>query len=61
MFVCDLNGKEFIIMGEDLEGLLNLADDKVWIVDIGQTDISGDRISTISTPLNVQRETVTVM
>ena len=61
VFVCDLSDKELVIMREDLEGLLNLADDRVLIVDVGPADTSGDRINTIGAPLNVQREAAIVI
>lgn len=61
VFVCDLNDKELIIMREDLEELLNLADDRVLIVDVGPADTSGDKLSTIGAPLHVQREAAIVI
>ena len=61
VFICDLNDKELVIMREDLEGLLNLAEDRVLIVDVGPADTSNSRISTIGASLNVKREAAIVI
>ena len=61
VFVCDLNDKELVILREDLEGLLNLAEDRVLIVDVGPVDTSSGRISTIGASLNVKREAAIVI
>lgn len=56
VFVCDLNDKEIIIMKEDLGNLLNLAEDRILMINIGSVDKSKDRVSTMGMPLETQKE-----
>lgn len=56
VFVCDLNNKEIIIMKDDLEEFLNMAEDRVLIVNTGPADKSSDRISTLGMSLDLRRE-----
>ncbi len=61
VFACDLSDKEVVIMREDLEGLLNLAEDRILIVNVGPADRSGGRISTIGAAFDMQREAAIVI
>ena len=56
IFMCDLNDKEFIIMKEDLENILNLSEDRLLIINVGQTDKSSKHIITIGMSFKTQNE-----
>lgn len=61
VFVCDLNDKEIIIMQEDLEEILNLAEDRLLVINMGPAEKSSDRITTMGMPLDRQREAAIVI
>ena len=56
VFVCDLNDKEIIIMKNDLSNILNLAEDRILMINIGSVDKSNDRIFTMGMSLETQKE-----
>ena len=56
VFVCDLNDKEILIMKNDLSNILNLAEDRILMINIGSVDKSNDRIFTMGMSLETQKE-----
>ena len=56
VFMCDLNEKEFIIMKEDLGNILNLSEDRILIINVGQVDKSKKHIFTMGMSFETQNE-----
>ncbi len=61
VFVCDLNDKEIIIMKDDLGNILNLAEDRILMINTGSIDKSNDRIFTMGMSLETQKEASVVI
>jgi CRISPR-associated protein Cas2 len=56
VFVCDLNDKEIILMKEDLGNVLNLAEDRILIINTGSADKSNEHIFTMGMQLEIQKK-----
>ena len=56
VFVCDLNDKEVIIMRQDLESILNLAEDRILMINTGQVDKSNECITVMGMSLDTRKE-----
>ena len=61
VFMCDLNSKEIIIMREELESIMNMAEDKVMIINLGSIEKSKEKISVIGAQIDTEKETSIVI
>ena len=61
VFACDLNDKEIIIMKEELKCILNLAEDRILVINIGSVEKSKDRVVTMGIPLETPEEASVVI
>ena len=61
VFVCDLNDKEMAIMKGDLAEILNLAEDKVLMINTGPVEKSDRHVSTMGTQINTEKEATIVI
>ncbi len=55
IFACDLNEKEIIILKEELENIINLAEDRILMIDVGEAEKSGKHVYTMGMSLEMQR------
>ncbi len=61
VFVCDLNDKEIIFMKEDLGNILNFAEDRILMINVGSVDKSKQRVYTMGMSLETQKEASVVI
>lgn len=61
VFMCDLNDSEIIMMREDLEGIMNMKEDSLAIVNVGSAEKSDTRIITMGVSLTTEREPAIVV
>ncbi len=56
IFMCELNDKEIIIMKKDLGEILNLAEDRLLLINMGSPEKSTKNVSFMGLTLQMQRE-----
>ena len=62
MFICSLSAQELVMMRGELEGILNLREDRVIIINTGSANVSYDKnIITLGTQINPRDEGVVVI
>lgn len=61
VFMCDLNDKEIIFMKEDLGTILNLAEDRLVIINTGSSDNSMKNVETMGMSLDTEKEASVVV
>ena len=62
VFSCSLSLRELVMMKGDLEGILNLNEDRVVIINIGSSNVSmGKNVIAIGTQLDLREDSAVVV
>lgn len=63
VFSCELSKKEIIYMRADLEGILNMAEDRVLIIDTGEvgSNRSAASVTALGSQMRAKREVAVVI
>ena len=56
VFMCELNGKEIIYMKDDLGTILNLAEDRLLIINVGPVNVNKKNVEVIGMSIDTEKE-----